>query len=115
VPGVAKACAVGVGPRGRQVLAVAVEPTPAARGRGGSRGRPAGRPALAGPALASLVTRAVGDVTDVAVGAVVVLDPIPVDVRYGSQVQREAVSAAIESLVTGHGRAGRRGRTTLKR
>ncbi|MGO1834869.1 MAG: AMP-binding protein, partial [Actinomycetaceae bacterium] len=30
VRGVAKACAVGIGPRGRQVLAVAVEPTPAA-------------------------------------------------------------------------------------
>ncbi len=113
------AAAVGVGPRGTQVLAVVVVPADNARRRSGLSRLGRKRLRLAPAPLAGAVREAAG--TEVA--AVLVARALPVDIRHGSKIDRQAslgssrpvprrVLAPVRVLVTGA--SGMLGRATAQ-
>ncbi|WNB84835.1 alpha/beta fold hydrolase [Cellulomonas sp. ATA003] len=91
VDGVARAAAVGVGPRGVQAVVVVVETQP-----------PAAKPGLADLDLTARVRAAV----DVPVAAVLVTDALPTDVRHNSKIERTRLARWAEGVLAG-GRTGR--------
>ncbi|PJI93302.1 alpha/beta fold hydrolase [Luteimicrobium subarcticum] len=83
---VARAAAVGVGPRGTQQLVLVVEPAVRTR-----------RVRLAEPVLARTVRAAVG----LPVAAVLVVPRLPTDIRHNSKVDRSALAAWAEGILAG--------------
>ena len=91
---VALAAAVGVGPVGRQVLAVIVQPTsPRRRVRRGVR--------LAAPSTAAAVRAAVGRLEGLDVAMVLELERLPVDRRHHSKIDRAALAALANAAAEG--------------
>jgi acyl-CoA synthetase (AMP-forming)/AMP-acid ligase II/pimeloyl-ACP methyl ester carboxylesterase len=86
VASVARAAIVGVGPRGIQQVVAVVETTPGAR-----------RVGLAGPELAASVRAAV----DVPLAAVLVVPHLPTDIRHNSKINRSALSAWADGILSG--------------
>jgi len=86
VPGVARAAAVGVGPRGRQVVVVVAETSPSAA-----------RPGLASPDL----TDAVRAASVQPVAAVLQVPALPTDIRHNSKIDRTRVAAWAERVLAG--------------
>ena len=86
VAGVARAAAVGVGPRGAQVVVVVVETVPGAR-----------RPGLASADL----TDAVRDATPQRIAAVLAVPSLPTDIRHNSKIDRTRVSAWASGVLAG--------------
>lgn len=87
VPGVRRAAAVGVGPRGTQQVVLVLETDPEFDPGAGRRA------SLATPGLARAVRRAVAARSDVPVAAVLRVPRIPTDVRHNSKVERSALAA----------------------
>jgi acyl-coenzyme A synthetase/AMP-(fatty) acid ligase/pimeloyl-ACP methyl ester carboxylesterase len=97
VPGVARAAAVGVGPRGAQAVVLVVEPSARPRARRARRLR------LAAAPLADAVRAAVAGLAP-EVAAVLATPALPVDVRHQSKVDRAAVASSADRLLAGrHG------------
>ncbi len=94
VTGVARACAVGIGPAGVQVLAVVIETS------GGRRSR------RADPAITESIRRSVEDATGHVPVLVLEVAALPVDRRHNSKIDRTAVAAWAEAIAAG-GRIGR--------
>ncbi|MFC8732652.1 alpha/beta fold hydrolase [Luteimicrobium sp. NPDC057192] len=93
--GVRRSGVVGVGPRGTQQVVVVVEPeAPAPRLR---RRGPLARARLADADLASRVRTAVGS----PVAAVLVVPTLPTDIRHNSKVDRGALAAWAERVLSG--------------
>ena len=88
VPGVERAAAVGVGPVGVQQLVVVVETR-------------AGSSAEAPPALAAAVRAAVSPLR---VAAVRTIDRLPVDIRHNAKIDRAALAATMERVLSGRRR-----------
>jgi acyl-CoA synthetase (AMP-forming)/AMP-acid ligase II len=86
VPGVRRAAAVGIGPRGTQQLVLVVEPTERAR-----------RPRLADAVLAA----AVRDVAGLPVAAVLVAPTLPTDIRHNSKIDRAALARWADGILRG--------------
>ncbi|MGC5617438.1 AMP-binding protein [Georgenia sp. Z1491] len=110
IPGVTAACVVGVGPRGAQDVVAVLETDP--RRHRGARAKAsraprgltaAARAAVAGAVAAEAAVAGSGPVP-VRLDAVLRMPRIPVDVRYGAQVQRAAVAHRARVVL---------GRTTL--
>ena len=95
VPGVRRAAAVGVGPRGAQQMVIVVETDPAFDA--GARRRAS----LATPGLARAVRRTVAARSAVPVAAVLRVPEIPTDVRHNSKVERAALAAWAERALAG--------------
>lgn len=101
VPGVRRAAAVGVGPRGAQQVAIVVETDPAFD-PGARR-----RASLATPGLARAVRRVVAERlaqegrAAVPVAAVLRVPEIPTDVRHNSKVERAALAAWADRALAG--------------
>lgn len=86
VPGVVRAAAVGVGPVGRQVVAVVVERAPGVR--------------RAGVASAGL-TEVVRAATAQPIAAVLVVPTLPTDIRHNSKIDRSRLAAWAERVLAG--------------
>lgn len=86
VPGVVRAAAVGVGPVGRQVVAVVIERDPAVR--------------RAGVASAGL-TEVVRAATAQPIAAVLVVPTLPTDIRHNSKIDRSRLAAWAERVLAG--------------
>ncbi|MEO1061773.1 MAG: alpha/beta fold hydrolase [Actinomycetota bacterium] len=95
VDGVRRAAAVGVGPSGRQVVAVVVETDPPAR-----------RPGLAGPAVTDSVRVAVAAVDRPTPVAVLRVPRLPVDRRHNSKIDRRRIAEWAGGVLAGE-RMGR--------
>jgi acyl-CoA synthetase (AMP-forming)/AMP-acid ligase II len=85
-PGIRRAAAVGVGPRGTQQLVAVVETEPAAR-----------RPGLAPTGLADAVRAAAGRT----VAAVLVVPELPTDVRHNSKIDRSGLARWAAGVLAG--------------
>jgi acyl-CoA synthetase (AMP-forming)/AMP-acid ligase II len=85
-PGIRRAAAVGVGPRGTQQLVAVVETDPAAR-----------RPGLATGAVAETVRHAAGRTT----AAVLVVPELPTDVRHNSKIDRSRLARWASGVLAG--------------
>ena len=94
IEGADTAAVVGVGPRGTQQVVVAVVSRETAR---------PGSPRLAPEALTAAVRAAAG----VPVAAVLQTDPLPVDIRHASKIDRRRVAEWSERVLAG-ARTGRR-------
>jgi acyl-coenzyme A synthetase/AMP-(fatty) acid ligase len=88
VPGVQRAAAVGVGPVGVQQLVVVVETLAASSG--------------AAPASLAAAVRAA--VAPQPVAAVRTIDQLPVDIRHNAKIDRAALSASMERVLSGERR-----------
>jgi acyl-CoA synthetase (AMP-forming)/AMP-acid ligase II len=88
VPGVERAAAVGIGPVGVQQVVVVVETR-------------AGSSAEAPPTLAAAVRAAVAPVP---VAAVRTIDRLPVDIRHNAKIDRAALAATMERVLSGRRR-----------
>ena len=86
VASVARAAIVGVGPRGIQQVVAVVETVPGAR-----------RVGLATPELAASIRAAV----DVPLAAVLVVPHLPTDIRHNSKINRSALSAWADGILSG--------------
>jgi olefin beta-lactone synthetase len=86
VPGVRRAAAVGIGPRGTQQLVLVVEPTEHVR-----------RARLADAVLAA----AVRDVAGLPVAAVLVAPILPTDIRHNSKIDRAALARWADGILRG--------------
>jgi len=86
VPGIERAAAVGVGPKGTQQVVVVAVPTDPAR-----------RPDLAPAALTEAVRAAAG----IAVAAVLVVPALQVDKRHNSKIDRTRVGAWASAVLAG--------------
>lgn len=86
VDDISRAAAVGVGPRGRQVVVAVVETTPGAR-----------RAGLASPDL----TDAARASTSTPLAAVLVVSTLPTDIRHNSKIDRSRVAAWAERVLAG--------------
>ncbi|RKR75327.1 alpha/beta fold hydrolase [Frondihabitans australicus] len=91
VPPILRAAAVGIGPRGAQVVAVVAETEPAAT-----------KVRLADAGLTATVRSAVGT----SVAAVIVVPALPTDIRHDSKIDRSALSDWASKLLAGE-RVGR--------
>ena len=88
VPGVQRAAAVGIGPVGVQQMVVVVETL-------------AGSSGEAPAALAAAIRAAVAPVP---VAAVRTIDHLPVDIRHNAKIDRAALGAAMELVLSGQRR-----------
>lgn len=86
VEGVSRAAVVGIGPRGVQQIVAVVETEPDAR-----------RVGLASADLAAAVRAAV----DVPIAAVLVVPHLPTDIRHNSKINRSALSAWADGILSG--------------
>jgi olefin beta-lactone synthetase len=93
--GAPRAAAVGVGPRGAQVVALVIEDESASRSG-----------ALADAATAARVRTAVAAISTVDVAAVVTVARLPVDRRHNSKIDRTAVASWVSAMLAGE-RVGR--------
>ncbi|WP_278101048.1 alpha/beta fold hydrolase [Microbacterium proteolyticum] len=85
-PGVVRAAAVGVGPVGRQVIAVVIERDPAVR-----------RPGVASAGLTEVVRAA----TALPIAAVLVVPALPTDIRHNSKIDRSRLARWAERVLAG--------------
>ena len=90
VPGIRRAAVVGIGPAGTQAVAVVVETEPGIR-----------RPGLLDPVATQQVRSAVLEQSGLRASAVLGIPDLPTDIRHNSKIDRTALSAWADALLSG--------------